>query len=388
VAARADEPAGGRSCLKRERPDLTVQLEFFPSRTLTLYLARLFVTRIVAVLIMLVLVLQALDLLSESGSILAHPGNGQAQLWTYVTLRVPQLVARFLPYSVLLATIITLATLNQNSEVIAMKAAGLSAHQVLAPLFLASLAVSVISFAFNERVVTRATATLKAWEAADYGRTPRDSGVHSNLYLRDGDNILMAATMSGEGKDAVMTGVTWYRRAPDGEILAQVRSPRAAWASPGWRLEQPTLFEASDAKTTQVPPMTVAPGLAPREVEISKVDPDAQNIFALSRSIEALKAAGRRTNELEGKWWHKFSGPLSALLMPLLGAVAAFGLARSGQLLIRAIIGMALGFTYFVIDNASLALGNFGGYPPLVAAWTPFLLFLLVGETVLVRTEE
>ena len=109
---------------------------------------------------------------------------------------------------------------------------------------------------------------------------------------------------------------------------------------------------------------------------------------ALSRTISAMKAAGRRTSELEGKWWHKISGPLSALLMPLLGAVAAFGLARSGQLLIRAVIGMSLGFAYFVIDNAALAMGNFGGYPPLIAAWAPFLLFAMVGETVLVRTEE
>ena len=97
-----------------------MQLEFFPSRTLTLYLARLFAMRIVAVLIMLVLVLQMLDLLSESGKILAHPGNDEAQLWTYVSLRAPQLVARFLPYSVLLATIFTLAALNQNSEVVAI----------------------------------------------------------------------------------------------------------------------------------------------------------------------------------------------------------------------------------------------------------------------------
>jgi lipopolysaccharide export system permease protein len=74
--------------------------------------------------------------------------------------------------------------------------------------------------------------------------------------------------------------------------------------------------------------------------------------------------------------------------MPLLGAVAAFGLARSGQLLIRAVIGMGLGFAYFVFDNAALAMGNFGGYPPMIAAWAPFLLFALIGETVLIRTEE
>jgi lipopolysaccharide export system permease protein len=74
--------------------------------------------------------------------------------------------------------------------------------------------------------------------------------------------------------------------------------------------------------------------------------------------------------------------------MPLLGAVAGFGLARSGNLFLRAVIGMALGFAYFVVDNAALAVGSFGGYTPLIAAWAPFFLFLFVGETVLVRTEE
>ena len=69
-------------------------------------------------------------------------------------------------------------------------------------------------------------------------------------------------------------------------------------------------------------------------------------------------------------------------------AVAGFGLARSGQLFARAVIGMALGFAYFIVDNAALAMGSFGGYPPLLAAWAPFLLFFLVGETVLIRTEE
>lgn len=365
-----------------------MQFEFFPSRILTVYLARLFVMRIFAVLVMLVLVLQVLDLLGESGDILAHPGNGQGELWTYVTLRVPQLIARFLPYSVLLATIITLATLNQNIEVIAMKSAGLSAHQVLAPLVLSAMVIAGFSFVFNERVVTRATATLKAWAAVDYGAVPVDSGVRSNVYLRDGDNILTASTIAGEGPGMVMQGVTWYRRDPSGLLLEQVRSPRATWTGKGWKLEQAARFDVASAASTTAAGMLVAPTLAPAQVATSGVDADAQSIFRLSRSIAALKAAGRRTTELEGKWWHKISGPLASVLMPLLGAIAAFGLARSGQLLLRAIIGMALGFTFFVIDNASLALGNFGGYPPFVAAWAPFLLFALLGEAVLVRTEE
>ena len=364
-------------------------LDFFPSRTLTIYLARLFAVRIFAVLAMLVLVLMMLDLLGETGDILEVPGNGEPELLRYVSLRVPQLIARFLPYSVLLATIITLAGLNQNSEVVSMKAAGMSAHQILAPLLLTAAVVAAISFAFNERVVTRATASLKAWQQVEYAAVPLEAGARANVWLNDGNDVLLATTLTGEGAGIIMTGVTFYERDDAGMITRQWHAARATYANPGWRLEQARSFTVASARGQAEPGQpVVAPGVTPGQVALRKVDADAEPVGQLTRSIAALEGAGRRTSELEAKWWHKFSGPLAALLMPLLGAVAGFGLARSGQLLARAIIGMALGFAYFVVDNAALAMAGFGGYPPLLAAWGPFFLFLLIGETVLVRTEE
>ena len=150
---------------------------FFPSRRIALYMAKLFLLRSLAVLAGLVLILQTLDLLGESGKILAYPGNGDSEVWRYVSLRLPQLIARFLPFSVLLGTLIALAGLNQNSEIVSMKAAGISAHQILAPLVVASMGIAVVSFVFNERVVARSTATLTAWQNADYGPIPADRGV-------------------------------------------------------------------------------------------------------------------------------------------------------------------------------------------------------------------
>ena len=363
-------------------------LDFFPSRRLTLYIGKMFAARILAVLVMLVLVLIMLDLLSTSGQILAAEGNGQGELLTYVGLRIPQLVARFLPYSVLLATLITLVGLNQNSEVVAMKAAGMSAHQVLAPLLLTAALVCAASFAFNERVVTRATATLKAWEAAEYGPIPQTDDVRANVYLTDGRDVITAQTVEGRGENIRLTGVTYYRRSPQGMIIEQLRSPRASYAGPGWRMEDAVRFDVQSAGTQRNESIVVGEALTPEQFDLAAIDPDATPFWDLGPAIDQYEAAGRRTSELRAKWWHKLSGPLSALLMPLLGSVAAFGLARSGQLFLRAIIGMALGFAYFVVDNAALAMGSFGGYPPLLAAWAPFALFLLLGETVLVRTEE
>ena len=129
-------------------------------------------------------------------------------------------------------------------------------------------------------------------------------------------------------------------------------------------------------------------GVGPLRFTLAKVDPTGEDFWQLRRSIADLEAAGRQTDEARAGLWHKLAAPVSTILMPLLAAIAAFGLARSGQVLLRATVGMALGFTYFVVDNFSLSMGNVGIYPPFLAAWAPVLLFLLIGEAVLIRSEE
>lgn len=365
-----------------------INLKFFPSRRITIYMARLFFTRSLAVLLSLVGILMMLDLLGQSGNILAHAGNGDAELWRYVGLRVPQLIARFLPFSVLLGTLITLAGLNQNSEIISMKAAGISAHQIIAPLILAASFVAVVNFAFNERVVTRATAALDAWDAVDYGTVPAGTDVRNNIALVHGDDLVFVRIVAGEGRNVRLTGVTIYDRT--GGTLHRILNADHGRAAPGggWLLTNVNLFDV-DAGTVQLMPrVLIGRDIEPIQFTLAQIDPDEQNFWRLRHSIAQLRAADRATAQLESTLWHKLAGPFSTVLMPLLAATAAFGLARSGQLLMRAVIGMALGFAYFVADNFALAMGNLGAYPPFLAAWGPFLLFLLVGEAVLIRTEE
>jgi lipopolysaccharide export system permease protein len=364
-----------------------INLQFFPSRRIALYMARLFFTRSLAVMAALVVILQMLDLLGESGRILAYHGNGEAELWRYVSLRMPQLVSFTLPFSVLLGTLITLATLNQNSEIVSMKAAGISAHQIVAPLVLTSLFIAAFSFAFNERIVTRASDTLDAWEAVDYGPVPKDRGIRPNIWVRSGDDLILAREVKGEGEATRLSGITIYSR--DHETLWRIVDAQSGRRWDGqWMLGGVKSFHVVSGRQEAFPSMLYGKALEPLQFTLANISAKDQDFYTLRRSIRAMKRTGRPTAEVESGYWHKYSGPLSAVLMPLLGAIAAFGLARSGQLFIRAVIGMALGFAYFVADNFALAMGNLGAYPPLVAAWAPFLLFLLIGEAVLIRTEE
>lgn len=360
---------------------------FFPSRTITIYMAKMFLVRSFAVLLAIAIVLQTLDLLGESDSVLGHPGNGAAQLWTYVGLRFPQIIAFLLPFSMLLGTLITLATLNQNSEVISMKASGLSAHQILAPLIAASLGVAAISFAFNDRIVARSTATLSLWQKVDYGPIPKANDSLVDVWVRDGDHLIHAKQVNGRGASTRLSDVTVYNRS-DGMLQGIVTATAAVMAGQGWRLSNAVRFDVASGKKTPLGTIVTAPGIRADQFTLSSVDGDGLSFRRLWIAIQDLKAAGRPTGALEAILWHKLSGPLSAILMPLLGAVAAFGIARSGQLFVRAVIGMGLGFAYFVADNFGLAMGNLGAYPPFLAAWGPFLLFLLIGEAVLIQTEE
>src|SRR3954451_13344564 len=172
-----------------------INVSFFPSRRLALYMVRLFLTRSLAVLVALVLVLMTLDLLGESGKILAVPGNGDAELWRYVSLRIPLLVSRFLPFSVLLGTLIAFVGLNQHSEVVAMKAAGLSAHQILAPLVVASIGIAALLFAFNEGVVVKSARVVILGAKNPNNPTPPQSGVLGNVWVLNGDDLIRAGVV-------------------------------------------------------------------------------------------------------------------------------------------------------------------------------------------------
>src|SRR5215208_5732687 len=210
-----------------------INLNLFPSRSL-------------AVLFALVLILMTLDLLGESGKILAVPGNGDSDLWRYVALRIPLLASRFLPFAVLLGTLIAFVGLNQHSEVVAMKAAGISAHQILAPLIIASLGIAAALFAFNETVVVKSARVVTAWSDNDYKPIPPESGVLSNVWLLDGEDLVRAGRVAGKGAGFHAAKVEIYDRG--GGVLQRVIRADSAVPRPAtgdWLLRNVSIYDAT-----------------------------------------------------------------------------------------------------------------------------------------------
>lgn len=362
---------------------------FVPSRTLARYMAKMHIGRFLGILISLTAVLQFLDLLTASDDILKVEGATWVSILSYVSLRAPQLISQFAPFAALLASLLTLGTLNQHNEVVIMKATGLSAHRILLPLGLASFVIAASHFIFNETVVVHGNAELEYWQENDYAvDLPPNASLAGRIWIKEENLIILVESVSRSGNRIVLDKVAIYERDAAKRLTAMIRADFAWYQSGKWTLHEARRFDTVTHELTIQAVQNWDIPLPPSRFMALTVNPNHVSMIALWSSIRRLDAEDIPTERLMASFLQKIAGPAASLLMPLLAAVAAFGVHRAGNLALRLVIGMALGFSFFVADNFMLAMGEFGAAPPVLAAWAPFILFLLLGYAVIFNTEE
>ncbi len=360
-----------------------------PSRTLANYMIKMHLSRFFGVLMGLTIVLQFLDLLATSDDIMAADGATWVSIASYVSMRAPQLLSQFAPFAALISTLLALATLNQHSEVVIMKAAGLSAHRILLPMGLASLMITGAHFAFNETIVVKGNAELQYWKENNYAvDLPPNANLTGRVWVKEDLDIILVEAVSTVKDGAVMDKVSIFERDEQKKVTAMIQADFALYQKGKWTLHEVRRFDAVSHELSVDPVKTWDIKTRPERFMALTVNPDHVSFTELWSSMSKLNKEGIPTDRLMASFMQKFAAPASTLLMPLLAAVAAFGLSRAGSLAIRLTVGMALGFSFFVADNFMLAMGEFGVAPPFLAAWAPFILFMLVGYAVVFHTEE
>jgi len=352
--------------------------------SLTSYLAGLFLSRFVVMICLLVCVLQVLDLLTVSDDIMAAPDADEFSLLRYVALRAPQLASRFAPFAALLASLIALAELGQKGEITVMRAAGLSAFQILLPVLMAGSVLSAGHFAFHEFVVVDGNARLKTWQDAGYADLPPAEEARSNVWFSDGHAIVRAGQVSRRDGTVHVDRLAVYDRADDGRIIHTLKAETAVYDAGRWQLVNAQGFDIAG-------PAAVGSAvfhLPPDRFFAGDVVAEQASLTTLMRAVDKSEDEGRATAELQTVRWHRFAAPLACTVLLLLGAISGFAPPRRGTVLARFVTGLGLGFTYFVFENLMLALGKLGTLPALLAAFTPLTAFALIGAYVLVAVDN
>ena len=355
----------------------------------TLYVGRLFLVRFFALLLFFVIILQMLDLLNQSSEILEAEGASAKSLWRYVSLRSPQIASQFIPFAALMSIIVTLSGLSHSSEITIMRGAGMSIHRVLFPVGFVCLLVTIAHFAFHELVTVKSSEALDYWEANDYAlNLPEDTGTRTNIRIQFDNENISAQSAARFGNAILLTQVTIIGLTPDG-LTRNVIEARAARHEDGvWRLFGVTFLNAETLEVTHTDDAIWTNSLDPEFLFALTLKPDQTSLKELSLKIQQLGKERGDTREAMTSLLSRISKPMASLVMPLLGAIAGFGIHRQGVLLARAVGGASLGFTYFVGENLALALGKLGAMPAIIAAFFPFALFMVIGFTILLAMEN
>lgn len=353
------------------------------------YVGRLFLARFAALLVFFVIILQMLDLLNRTDDLMAVEGAGLGSIVQYISLQAPQLIRQFTPFAALLGIVLTLAGLSHTSEITVMRAAGLSAHRVLAPLGIVCALIACAHFVFNETVAVKAAKRLDYWAVNDYAlELEPESETRTDIRLNFDNEFISAASAARFGEAILLTDVTIISFDGDQLISRLTRARGAQHVEGAWRLYGVRIMNAGTLEVETSENAVWTNALDPEFLFALTLEPDQTAIPELMTKIDQLEEDNADTRAAMTSLLSRFSQPMATLVMPLLGAIAGFGIHRQGVLLARAVSGSALGFAYFVAENLALALGKLGVLPAIIGAFFPFALFMLVGFAILLAMEN
>ncbi len=334
--------------------------------------------------------LQIVDLLGNSDEVLdRHPGDVSAVV-EYSLWRLPELAVFLIPFSVLMATLLSLAKFERNNETLALKSAGAPYYQVLLAFLPAVGLVAVLHFVLTDQIVPRSISHLMQ-DNLYVDKKNKDDDDDKRVWVQEGNTVVEVGEVLDQG--LVLLNMRLYARDERGNITDQKFVRRATYdvTARQWTLtniEQTKIVSDRGTDVIAIPTAVWNTRLGPQEFSELIERPQAMTTERLWDFAASTQLGVRPTYFYETWLQKRIALPVSSILMILLAAPVALSFGRRDRGVASGMaIGFGLGFLYFITEGLVLSLGESGAVPPFFAAWLPALLFASIGGLWLIRLE-
>jgi lipopolysaccharide export system permease protein len=306
-------------------------------------------------------------------------------------LESPTVILILLPFAFLFGVLGAFVNLNRRSELIAMRAAGVSAWRFIFPAAGAAVIIGVITIIALNPIASAMSDRFQKLESKLMEGYLDDKP--KAIWIRQGDkrHQIIIRAQSNEGPGLHLKGISLfiYTLDPDGSLqfsrridAADARLQHGQWLLTGAREGHP----GEQARTFDA--ITIPSTLNERTALERFSSPAAIPFWGLPGMIARTERAGFSATPYRLQFQQLLATPLMFAAMSILGAAFSLRLLRLGGLAGLAGSGVALGFVFFFMNQLCNALGKGDVLPAVVAAWTPPTLALLVGFTLLCYTED
>lgn len=338
------------------------------------YIARSIAWSSMFVALVLLTLFVFIDFIGELRSV--GKGNyGVLEALVYVMLTLPGLLYQLFPVLALLGTLVGLALLANNSELVAIRAAGVSIWRIFGSVSVIGLLFVVLSFALGEWLAPKAELLAESYKSRmQSGSAP--TRTEEGYWLRDGNHFVYIEAVGKSGQPGGMRIFS-----VDEDSLAVTQSLHAQTAVPlgeNWQLGDVDIISLSlagiSSRHVKIMPWDSLP--EPELVSAAATQPQQLSLWSLIKYVGYLRDNGLRALQYEQALLAKIVAPFTVAVMVLLAFPFIFGSLRSAGVGHYVFIGACVGIGFHLLNELARYSGLVYGLSPWLSTTAPTLLFL------------
>ncbi len=349
---------------------------------LVTYLLRQFLPIFFGSLGLFVFILTLVDLLMNLWSYInfLSPVGSIAQV---VFLYTPKAVSFSLPIAVLFSTAYCLSSMYARNELIIIFTSGVRLLRFVFPLLLFSFILSFGLFFFENEVVVPTYSQKVALQDELLQRTVDESNVNVTLQSARGLVVYKADYYDDINKRLI--DVTIVTRTEDFKLDKIVRSENATWIDTVWRLKDPIMYSYDDGELSKVQidrDFLATLDEPPDSFKNNDISIEEMNVSDSKEYIDYLRRTGLPSAQAETEYFKKFSFPFVLFIVVFL-SVGLSGKTKKNVLPVSLVLSVCATVLFYITQMITTLLAEFGYLSPLIGAWFPIILFVIISSVLL-----
>lgn len=311
----------------------------------------------------------------------------------YLTLlKAPKLIEQTLPFIVLFGIMSALYGMNRRSELIVMRAAGLSAWKFLQPALCVVGGLGIIWTGLMNPIASRLSdqhnRLIETWT------NNAQHSPHTQIWLRDGNDSLQTVILAQKINlsEHKLSDVTFYLMDVEADDTTKFQrrydADSAVLITEGfWQLHGVTENVArKPPKVHDTISLPTGITLATLRKQVTQVS--NPSFWKIPGQIAANEAAGYSSRMLRLQFHKLLALPITLIAMTFIAAAVSMHLTRQSGTIRLLITGAAIGFLVYFADNVINAFGGSAIIPVILASWAMPLFTLFFGISYLTRIED
>lgn len=340
-----------------------------------------------ALCLSLIFLIDFIELLRQSGKYGSVPAH--LLIWMGL-LRLPAYGELTLPFAALVGSIAAFVNLSRKSELIVIRAAGLSVWQFALPGIVVAFLIGVVSITLYNPLAALARAESERMRAEAFGRNlnifrTKNAGSWLRQEGADGPSVLSAQTATNNGLTLKAVAVFQFDR--DGRFLARVDADSATLKDGYWSVAKAWVTRARSAPEF-FEHYQISTYLSPAQVTDAMGSVISISFWQFPRFIELAEKSGLPATRHKVQHTLLMARPATLAAMVLLAATVSLRAFRFGNIQTMVVVGLVAGFGFFILAEMSRQVGVAGLTPPAVAIWVPIAVAVFGSLTVLLYQED